>query len=167
MKKVFVFLSAVLLVSVSSCQKDTSEEFVQLDEIVCSRTVTVNSITKAGDAEPVELTFTAYYDVEDECVTSFIISSTNSDLDVAKLKEFISAKFEEENGFALENADLSEIVMTKAESENPTKECFNECLELNKGEGRGWCRAGCIMDSVTRMIASLTVEVAGLFKLPE
>jgi len=160
MKKVFVFLSAVLLFSVSSCQKDTSEEFVQLDEIVCSRTITVNSLTKAGDITPVELTLTTLYDVNNECVTSFNISSKNSDLDVAELKELIASKFEEENGFSLENADLSEIVMTKAESGNPTKDCFMECQQVPKGEGRGWCKVGCIVDAVVRVIEAVADAIA-------
>jgi len=156
MKKIYVFFSAALLLLFSSCSKEqSSEDFVPLDDIVCTRTITVNAATKAGNVEPVELTLTALYSIEKECVTSFEMTSMVPGLDMDRLKDEIAAKFEEINGFALVNGCPPEVPLTKG----ATKDCFMECQQIPKGEGRGWCKAGCIVDAVIEVVK----EVLSIF----
>lgn len=153
------FFSMTLLLSLCACSKESSssEDFVTLDTIVCTRTVSFSAETKAGTIEPVVLSFATSYNINEDKVTSLSISSTDPDLDVVGLKEMVKDKFAEEYGFPLENSDLN-ILMEAASAEDPdgsTAECFSKCDEKKKGEGRGWCRAGCIIDLVVEVVEVL------------
>ena len=159
MKKLFFFVT--LLLSFCACSKVStpSDDFIPLDTIVCTRTVTFNNETKAGRINPVDLTLSTVYNVNDDIVTSFSISSQDPEIDVNGLKEMVNEQFEAEYGFPLENSDLNmvmEVAMIDDPSSNPTKDCFMDCQSKKKGEGRGWCRAGCILDFVVRILEPIS-----------
>lgn len=156
-----LLLPVALLLAMCSCTKETttSEEFVPLDTIVCTRTVTLNNETKAGVLKPVDLTLTTEYNVNDNCVRTFSISCEDSDVDVNGMREMVKEQFEAEYGFPLENSDLNMIMEASVSddpSSNPTKDCFMDCQSKKKGEGRGWCRAGCILDLIIRILEPIS-----------
>lgn len=158
MKKIVFF--AILMLSLCACSKvsTTSDEFVPLDTIVCTRTISIYPATKAVTVKPVELTLAASYDVNNDVITSFSISSPDSEIDIDELKETVKERFEEENGFPLENTDLNRIMdtaLSSTSSDFSTKDCFMSCQDLKKGEGRGWCRAGCILDCILHILPAI------------
>lgn len=84
-----------LLLLLCSCSKESSSsnDFVPLDTIVCTRVVTVNQETKAGVVKPVELTLSASYNINEDCISSFSISSPDPEIDTENLKALVAEKF--------------------------------------------------------------------------
>jgi len=159
MKKLFFLSTTILIFALCSCDKQTSENFVPLNEITCSRTITINTMTKAGDVSPIELTLTALYNVDNETVTSLDISSTDSDLDINWLKSEVAVKFEEMFGCTLEDYCISGMPMTKGTA----ADCFKNCNEnFEKGKGRGWCKAECVIDKVVEVVCKVLETLADI-----
>ena len=166
MKK--MFFSVTLLLSLCACSKEstTPDEFVSLDTIVCTREVTFNCETKAGISRSVELTFTSTYDVREDYVKSFSISCLDPDIDVNSLREAVLERFEEENGFALENTELNKVMDAVENetfsSENPFTACLMNCLDTReKGKGLGLCKFGCCVDAAVRFAKDVVTIIFG------
>jgi len=155
MKKLLL-LSTALIFALCSCNKKSSEDFVPLNEITYSRTISINT-TKAGNESSIELTLTALYDIDNEVVTSLDMSSADSDLDVNWLKSEVAVKFEEMYGCSLEDYCISGMPMTKGTA----ADCFQGCNDkFEKGKGRGWCKAECVLDKVVEVVCKILEALA-------
>lgn len=154
MKK--LLFSVALLLSLCACSKvsTTSDEFVPLDTIVCTRTVTINNETRAGTSKPVELTLATTYNVKNDHVSCFSISSPDPEIDVNSLTEMVKVKFEEDFGFPIENAELNRIVesATATPYTFSLKDCTMDCQKYDIGDGRGWCKVGCFLDYLAHVL---------------
>lgn len=170
MKRFSILLLAMSAIFLFSCSKDSSsDDFVQMDVLTISKTITADALTKSGDIRPVQLNFSASYSIAEDKIIDLEFTPISSDIDTDEINAAIHTALVDKLGPDFcDFESVEQYVKTEGDDDESISECLHGCKKnYEKKNGRGMCRFECWYDFSTKVIEWALKVLPTILKLFE